>query len=183
MTAGTRRLALLAMVLIGCGASGGCLGTLAEAMLAPESVALQGAAGGVQALSSAVSPADAASAFDAASTAADLDRIIADHPDAANRPELEQLRDRLNASQNPPLMQAGPQGSIADDIERRAEFDRKVVVPTSRKRLSSDALSIAPIAKRPRRSSEVTSVFAEPTLLDPWQPQLHVMDFTPIRVR
>jgi hypothetical protein len=29
----------------------------------------------------------------------------------------------------------------------------------------------------------VTSAFAEPTLLDPWQPQLHVMDFTPVRVR
>jgi hypothetical protein len=180
------RLVLFSLVLVGCCASGGCLGTIAEAMLAPESVALEGAAGGVQALTSAVTPEDAASAFDAASTASDIDRIISENPDAVNRPELEQLRDRLNGQGNPtpaPNPVTTPQGSIADDPERRAEIDRKVVVPQSRKRLSSDALTIAPVAKRPRRGGDAPNPFSEPSILEPWNPRLHVLDLTPVRVR
>jgi hypothetical protein len=178
------RLVLLSLVLAGCCASGGCLGTIAEAMLAPESIALEGAAGGVQALTSAVDPVDAASALDAAGTAADIDRIISNHPDAVNRPELEALRDRLNATQNPqPMSNGQPQGSIADDLERRAERDRKVVVPDSRKRQTSDRLALAVMPRRLRRGGDAARPFAEPTILDPWKPQLHVMDLTPIRVR
>jgi hypothetical protein len=153
-------------------------------MLAPEAVALEGAAGGVQAFSQAVSGDATANAFDAATTASDLDRIISDHPDAANRPELEQLRDRLNANRSPPPNRmAQRQGSITADLERRAELDRKITIPDSRKRLSSDALVIAPMAKRPRRGDDKPNPFAEPTILEPWSPRLHLLDLTPVRVR
>jgi hypothetical protein len=157
----------------------GCLDTLAEAVLAPESLAVQGASGGVQALGSNTD-SPLSSLNDLSSTASEIDHLLANYPDAANRGELSSLRSQLNGGQvsKPPVQQ----GSITNDKERMSDFDRRLEISTSDRRTTSDTMVIKPrlILRRPGDQLQIT---IEPTALDhwriptymlqPWQTTLH----------
>ncbi len=182
-TASMHGVRILAWLVIGSGALGsaGCLQTLVGAMIAPESVAAAGASGGVNALASAVSGEDLGSMTDVASTAADIDRILAAHPDAVNRPELEALRDELKMKSMPEAAHHR-EGSAAAEPDRLAERDRRVTVPIDHD-MQPDALVIETPPPRKRGPSKGPEAFPEPTNLDCWQPQWHVLDTEPVRLR
>jgi hypothetical protein len=171
------RAALMALVAAAALGSAGCLQTITEALLAPEVVAAQGATSGIQALGSAVS----GTGLD--QTAADLDRIIAEHPDAATRPELQALSDQLKADSGPPSA-VSPQrdGSLAEEPERLAERDRRVTVKPDQVNQASDAIGLGPRSTA-RRSGEQLGPFPEPTPLTTWEPRPYLLDTTPVRIR
>lgn len=174
----------LAWLVIAAGTLGssGCLQTLVGAMIAPESVAMAGASGGVNALASTISGQDVGSLTDAASTASDIDRILAAHPDAVNRPELEALREELKMKSTPGAGKSHRDGAAALEPDRLAEWDRRVAVPIDQDiQIDAFVIETAPLRKRgPPKGPEA---FPEPTNLDAWQPQWHVIDTDPVRLR
>jgi hypothetical protein len=173
------RLFVLAMLLAALGALGGCLDTVAEALLAPESLAVQGVSGGVQSVT-ATSASDVQAAF--SSTAQQLDDIIAANPNAANRPELAALKDKLGSS-TPASTHAEPQdGSWATEPEQLAPFDRRVLLGPENTRQRSDTLLLAQ-AGHPRRPQQRPPAAPEPTLLDRWEIQPYIISPFSVRVQ
>ena len=179
MRAAILRRVMLVALLGACLGSAGCVGTLAEALLAPESLALQGAYGGVQQLGNAVAGSVPS---DATFVAADLDKILAEDDAAKQRPELQALSDKLKAQAAADSYKRRP-GSIANEAERRAEIDRRVELPSSKRELFSDQLTLGQLdrkARRPVASQPMPQPEATP--LDAWVPQVHVMDFSAVRL-
>ncbi|MBA3709324.1 MAG: hypothetical protein H0W83_10970 [Planctomycetes bacterium] len=166
-----------------CGSSQGCLQTLVGAMVAPEAVAMQGASGAVDAVAAAaVGPDDLATLSDTSSTARDLNRILMDHPDAVNRPELEALRNELDQSNQ--ATASDREGSAAEEAVRRAEADRRVVMtePASDDPAKSDQLVIASPATASRRAPPRPQPYPDPVHFDPWQPFQYQMALGPVRL-
>jgi len=163
-------LRLLAMVVIGalCAALGGCFETLASAFLAPESLAVQGASGGVQALAND-SGTNLNGLGSLGNTASEVDNLISDYPDAANRGELSALKNQLDSEGGSSKPAATPYtGSINDSPEQRAPFDRRVTLTKENSRSSSDTLVIKPHVYR-RRNGDQLQTTIEPTDLTHWQ--------------
>jgi hypothetical protein len=163
---------LLATALIVCQ---GCLQTLATAMLAPEALAVGGAAGGIQALTSTVSGEDITSLSDTAATARDLDRILARNPDAVNRPELEGLREQL-AQEG---MDSAAKRNVVAPV-RGTDGDR--LAPPEAEG-ASDHLVLAPRRRHGRGPADGPEPLLESTGLESWRPIQYPVSFAPVRVR
>lgn len=76
----------------------GC-GTLLRTLLAPEETVFDAASDVANATSQGLTGALPPEAVDSSATISDLDRIIAEHPDAANVGELAALKEQLQADQ------------------------------------------------------------------------------------
>jgi hypothetical protein len=172
---------LLAATALGVACLGlsGCFQTLASAILAPESLAVQGASGGLNALTSG----SAGDITTLSNTAQDLDRIMSEYPDAINRPELSGMRDQLNQQSGaaPTPVSAPVQGSAQAEAALRAEHDRRVVLTAADQR-PADALVLGRKV-RTRRPGDQLQATIEPTLLDTWQPAAYAMGTWQVRVR
>jgi len=163
-------LRLLAYAVLGTGLAslGGCFETLASAFLAPESLAVQGASGGVQALAndSGTNLSELGSVGD---TASEVDQLMTDYPDAANRGELSALKSQLDSQGGSQKAASTPfTGSINDTADKRAPFDRRVELTKENSRSSSDTLVIKPHIYR-RRNGDQLQATIEPTDLAHWQ--------------
>ena len=162
-----RRVLLGSLLIMAMVCLSGCLDTLAEAVLAPESLAVQGASGGVQALGSSID-SPLSSLNDLSSTASELDHLLTNYPDAANRGELSSLRNQLNGGNGGKPAPPAQQGSITNDKERMSDFDRRLEIRAADHRTTSDTLVLKPrlILRRPGDQLQIT---IEPTPLDHWQ--------------
>ena len=163
-------LRLLLRVVLGasCLALGGCFETLASAFLAPESLAVQGASGGVQALAND-SGTNLNGLGSLGNTASEVDNLITDYPDAANRGELSSLKSQLDSEGGSSKPASTPYtGSITDSADERARFDRRVQLTRENSRSSSDTLVIKPHVYH-RRNGDQLQATIEPTELSHWQ--------------
>jgi hypothetical protein len=93
----------------------GCIGEVIGIIAAPEAVAVQAAgSAATSAVNSAITDANAVS---------DVDRILSEHPDAANAAELRSLRDQLAADQ--PASMARRENGRHFAVDERHDFDRR----------------------------------------------------------
>jgi hypothetical protein len=174
--------ARLGLIAVACGCLGGCLDTLTESILAPESVAMQGVAGSVNAVSGG-DASELSSELSGAmgSTAAQLDDILAAYPSAINRPELSALRSQLGQASPAEKNEPGD-GSWAQEPEQAAQFDHRVRLGPENTRHQGDVLSLARLGN-PRRIGHQLPAPTEPTWLDRWNPQPYVINPLAVRVR
>jgi hypothetical protein len=102
----------------------GCLDRMLGVLISPQAAAANTVSAAATDATSAALGDQAAQVLDAASTANDLSRWAAEHPDAENADRLRALSDHLKAAQRPGTtskpMRAG------DDPERRIGWDRQV---------------------------------------------------------
>lgn len=183
---GQSRTGRIALVCVGatCLGLGGCFQTLATALLAPEALAIEGAASGFESLTGG---AEQSVANDFSRAVDDLNRILGANPEAENRPELEALRDSLSqhGQGNPAAAgpAAAPKGSLADDRERRSEADRRVTLEPGEESVVGDHIGLQPRGPLRRRGPERPEAFPDPSPIQPWDPRSYVMDLRPVRVR
>jgi hypothetical protein len=162
----------------------GCLQTLVTALVAPEAVAMQGASGAANAVTASLSGEDLVAINDFSTTAKDLDRILQDHPDAANRPELEALRQQLDESQKT-SQHRRREGSAELDPERRAEGDRRVALPPSANPFAkpvSDALVIEKLPAQRRGAPLRPQTYPDPVVIEPSHRYQYQFSLHPVRV-
>ncbi|MBA2482246.1 MAG: hypothetical protein H0V44_16410 [Planctomycetes bacterium] len=163
----------------------GCLRTLATALVAPEAVAIDGVSGAANSVASSLSGEDLAAASDMSTTARDLDRILQDHPDAANRPELEALRNQLDQSQKA-SQSTRREGSAEQDPARRAEGDRRVAVPEATNTLRKphgDTLVTERVLPQKRGAPKRPNTYPDPVVIEASQPYEYQLSLNPVRAR
>ncbi len=115
-------------ILIAAAVLSGC-GEVISAVLAPQSVAIDAAAGTANALTSSVNAATAREISGEGQTLSDLDRILADTPEGTEQhDDLTQLRNRL-ASPDTLVHPRGVARPFISDPKLGHDFDRRIVEP------------------------------------------------------
>lgn len=175
MTAPRLALCVLACALL---PLAGCLDTIAQALLAPESLAVQGLSGSTEALTG-TSAADLSASL--GSTAQQLDEIIATYPDAINRPELASLRNQLGPTTPAAAPSAPREGTIADDPAFQVPRDHRIALSEAGPAHADRFVLAHPHAAR--RQMDQLPRPVDPVALDRWDLQPYLINPLSVRVQ
>jgi hypothetical protein len=173
----TMRTAFLMSVVVIAMNQVGCTNAILGTVLAPEAVV--GGALGEVAKSGAQSLSDASlnELSDLGNTILELDRILAENPDAVNAGDLRKMRQKL-IQQNADTTASGKQYELAKSVRPRRAFD------TSIEKRPADNLRLLPLESggKARRSDGRPSNMPSGSSLQPEYTPVHMMSVEPVRL-
>jgi hypothetical protein len=155
----------------------GCTSAILGTVFAPEAVVSGAATGLATAGAQTLSGASLDELSDLGSTVAELDRILQDHPDAANAERLRELRDHLHEKAG---RDSGPDQRMAVRETPRPRRPTDAPLPARK----GDLLSVVPPGERPagRRPPMRPEVLPSGSELKPDPQPVHTMSLKPVRL-